>query len=183
MEEIDNIIKEHYAGKSLSTQQLGQIVNALKPGWQTKQLFKYAAAALLLLCLTAALLMNRTISQHHLLKKYAEEVAFNHLKDLKSDIITADVAELNQKMSKLNFDIHLPEAVLNNYNLLGGRYCSLDKRIAAQLKLENKEVGDVATLYILNKKEDKDLDKSFLVDATNVQIWDEQSVLFVLASN
>ncbi len=52
-------------------------------------------------------------------------------------------------MDKLDFSI-LPAGGLfsSSYNLLGGRYCSIRRALAAKLKFRNRESGEVYTLYI-----------------------------------
>jgi len=183
MEEIDNKIKTYYEGKSLTKEQLDKIVGSqnrtVKP---RKSLLKYAAILLVAL-ISLFLFQNQFFSKKDVLEKYAKEVAFNHHKDLESDILTQNVGYLNDKMDKLNFDIHIPENIDNKYELLGGRYSSIDERLAAQLKLQCRNTRKVATLYVLNKKQSENFDESFLMDATSISIWNDKSNLFVLATD
>lgn len=183
MEEIDNKIKTYYEGKSLTKEQLNKIVNSpnrtLRP-W--KSLLKYAAI-LLVASISLFLYQNQFFSKKSVLEKYAKEVAFNHLKNLESDILTQNVSVLNNKMDKLNFKIHIPQNINNTYQLLGGRYCSIDERLAAQLKLKSRDTDAIATLYVLNKEQSENFNQSLIVDATEISIWNDKSNLFVLAAD
>lgn len=184
MKEIDKKIKAYYEGKSLTKDQLNQIVGRQKQAnhkpW--KRVLKYAAAFCLVgLCFL--LYQYQFSDQEELAEKYAKEVAFNHLKNLESDILTPKIEDLNKKMDKLNFEIHLPTELNKKYALMGGRYCSIDQRLAAQLKLKEKNTDTVVTLYVLDQLQHENYDESFVIDSTAIQIWNENSNLFVLASD
>lgn len=184
MKKIDQKIKGYYESKSLTKDQLNRIVGAQKQTQNKpwKSLLKYAAVFFLFL-VSFFVFQNQFLNKESLQEKYAKEVAFNHFKNLESDILTPNVNDLNNKMDKLNFEIHIPEKITNKYALLGGRYCSINERLAAQLKLKEKDTNMVVTLYVLDKLQDENINESFLIDSANIQIWNEESNLFVLASN
>jgi len=182
MKEIDKKIKSYYESKSLSKDQLNKIVGVQKKRKSWKPLLKYAAIFCLFL-MVFFLYRNQFLDKGNVQEKYAKEVAFNHHKNLEPEILTPIVGELNNIMDKLNFEIHIPKGILDNYALLGGRYCSIDERIAAQLKLKEKETNRVVTLYVLDQLKNENFNESFVIDSTAIQIWNEQSNLFVLASN
>jgi len=85
-------------------------------------------------------------------------------------------------MDKLDFELGLPQNIQTNYQLLGGRYCSVDSRIAAQLKVKNN-TGSVGTLYVLKKIEPFDIQDVVLFEKTKVDIWDDGQLLFVFAND
>lgn len=184
MNEIDKKIKKYYESKSLSNDQLKKIVDNQKglKNKPSKLPWKYAAI-FCFFAISFVLYQYKSIPQERLLDKYAKEVAFNHHKNLASDILTQSVSNLNKKMSKLNFEIHIPQEINNKYSLLGGRYCSIDERLAAQLKLQNKENNQIVTLYVLDEIKNENFNESFYVDSTSIHIWNEESKLFVLASD
>lgn len=183
MEEIDKKIREYYQGKSLSKDQLQQITSGNKiktPLNPWKSILKYAAVITLI---GVAFWGYQSIQKNNLLKEYAKVVAYNHHKGLDPAIKAQSVSELNSLMNKLNFEIEFPQKIHNNYALLGGRYCSIDERMAAQLKIQNKKTNQIETLYVLAKIPNDNYDNSFLLDSTSVHIWNSQTNLFVLASN
>lgn len=183
MEEIDKKIREYYHSKSLSKDQLQRITSGEKTrtsahSWSS--ILKYAAVIVLI---GIAFFSYQSIQKNNLLKEYAKVVAYNHHKGLAPAIKAQSVSELNSLMNKLNFEIEFPQKIHNNYALLGGRYCSIDKRMAAQLKIQNKKTNQIETLYVLAKIPNDDYDNSILLDSTSVHIWNSQTNLFVLASN
>lgn len=184
MKEIDNKIKAYYESKSLSKEQIKKIVSKenVSQNSQWKSFLKMAA--IFCVCLFCFFLYQNNFSKHNkLMKKYAKEVAFNHQKSLKSDILSGNTDVLNKKMNKLDFEIHMPSNLENKYKLLGGRYCSIDQRIAAQLRLKDKASNNVATLYVLDKLKNENLKESFFMDSIHIKIWNEKHNLFVLATN
>lgn len=185
MKRIDEKIRAYYKGKSLTEDQIKRIVDGKQKANQKKskrRFLKYAAGFLLLIT-SFFVYQNLFTSKERLLQKYGKEVAYNHSKKAESKIHSSNVKDLNEKMDKLDFEIHMPESVLKKYVLLGGKYCSVDKRLAAQLKLEEKGNKSIATLYVLKQLKNEDFNDQILIDSTNIQIWNEQSNLFVLASD
>jgi|GEM_PF-4002369 len=182
MDELDKRIKSYYDGKSLSSDQIQQLTGGSKKlsSLKMSRIMAYAASFLLLFTATFYF-TNKASEKNRIQTSYAAEVVFNHKKDLQSDIQSSDVSVLNQEMEKLNFDLYLPKNVQGDYHLLGGRYCSIDDRMAAQLKLAHKETAEVATLYVLAKEKKEKYSTELEVDDTSVTMWNDKSNLFVLA--
>ncbi len=184
MKEIDQHIKAYYANKSLSPQQLEAIERGsqISPKRNLPRLIG-AAAALIVLALCAYFLLIAPVQkQDKMIHAFSAEVAFNHEKQLNSDIVTGCIGELSEQMNKLDFKLGLPENIQANYKILGGRYCSVDSRIAAQLKVEDK-TGSVGTLYVLKKVEPFDIQDVVVFKKTKVDIWDDGDLLFVFAND
>jgi len=184
MKEIDQHIKAHYTNKSLSPQQLEAIERGVQapPKRIVSRMVRYAAVFALLALCVYFLLIVPIQKQDKIIHAFSEEVAFNHEKQLASDILTNNVTELNKRMNKLDFELGLPQDIQTNYELLGGRYCSVDSRIAAQLKMKDK-AGTVGTLYILKKVEPFDIQEVVMFGKTKVDIWDDGQLLFVFAND
>jgi hypothetical protein len=119
--------------------------------------------------------------QNTIINRFANEIAFNHQKKLPSEIKTNSILELNKMMDKLDFEIVLPQKISTNLVLKGGRYCSVDNRVAAQLKLENKQ-GKRITCYVFKKNENFEFDKKILKDNIEVTFWNDDVLIFALAT-
>ena len=184
MKEIDQHIKAYYTNKSLSSKQLEAIEQSsqVSPKRIVPRFISYAAAISLLALCAYFLLIAPIRKQDKMVHAFSEEVAFNHEKQLSSDIVTSTITELNTQMNKLDFELGLPQDIQKNYQLLGGRYCSVDNRIAAQLKVKNS-TGSVGTLYVLKKVEPFDIQDVVLFKKTKVDIWDDGKLLFVFAND
>ena len=185
MREIDNKIKDFYKSKSLTKDHLDKIVNQteqIDSKKKSKPNFALIAIITILALAVLGIIMVK-FQQYNLPQKYAEEVAYNHKKNVDPVIQTGSISELNEQMSRLDFDLHIPDNMIEQYQLLGGKYCSIDKRMAAQLKLRNTSNDQVVTLYVLDKLKNENLDHSFNLESTSIHIWNERSNLFVLASD
>lgn len=139
-----------------------------------------SAAALLL-----ALVMTRDpAGKSHLDgQSVAEEIAFNHRKQLAVEFSTTSYETLSTQMAKLNF--RPQQAIDSNaddYRLLGARYCSIKDAIAAQLKIVD-DTGQVHTLYQTRWAERYRAlpDQAIEVDGVVVRFWRQADVLFGLA--
>lgn len=97
-----------------------------------------AAAAVLVLALRPG-----GLPAHPSAQIIAEEIALNHRKDLAVEFTTSAYPELAGHMEKLDF---VPADAGDDYRLIGARYCSIQGRIAAQLKLSD-DTGGVHALY------------------------------------
>ncbi|MEM6755582.1 MAG: hypothetical protein AAF586_00305 [Planctomycetota bacterium] len=77
------------------------------------------------------------------------EIALNHRKQLDSEWETHDIGVLRRTMDKLPFNLRLPDGpAWAGYQLIGGRYCSIDGELAAQLRVTGPD-GKPCTLYVL----------------------------------
>ncbi len=110
--------------------------------------------------------------------KVASEVAYNHLKNSSVQIETTSFIKVGAFLDKLDFSVS-DSNKLSEYRLVGARYCSVQGKIAAQLKLMNSD-GQRFTLYQYKPKHLL-TDQTVEVDQTFLQIWSEGDIQFVLA--
>lgn len=200
---IDKALRAHYASKSLSETQLNNLwemqLNAFdtqssvetKTSWWNRLLpdtrnYRYAfyvTAFMLLGCLFAvySLLDRAPLSQ-----RIMSEIVYNHKQDMPIEIASSSLADISKYLSKLNFSMVLPGVLSDpNWKLLGGRYCSINGKIAAQLKVKNLKDNTTYTFY--QAAIDEDLEESNTtsmsdtIDGVGVSIWREQGLLQGLA--
>jgi len=185
MKKIEQQIKEFYNSNSLSHEQLELIKNQTHKKnnrlLSIRKVMRYVALIIFIFG-TAFIYDHFKDSQSLILKDFAKEVSFNHQKQLPPEFKTNSILELNRKMIKLNFDLNLPQKITSNLQLKGGRYCSMDNRIAAQLKFENKQ-GKIVTCYVFKKEEKFDINKKIVDKNIEVHIWDNGTLIFALARN
>jgi len=185
MSDLDKKITSYYNSKKLSPEQLKGIVDPPQQKVERTNWYRpmaYAASVLLLIGIAYLFYFLPNNHQNDVLEKFAKEVAYNHKKQKPPEYKTSDVAELNQVLDKLNFDFELGNRILDQYKLLGGRYCSVDDRIAVQLRLEDHE-GNWSTCYIFKKEEDFSFDRSIQKGKTTVELWDKDDLIYVIASS
>ncbi len=109
-----------------------------------------AAASVLLIIFTGYYLYNSetaAVYDNPVVMALADEVATNHIKINTPDIETSSIDQIRQHLDRLDFAPVLPAALPASDHLLkGGRYCTLQGRIAAQLMLTSAE-GETITHY------------------------------------
>ena len=127
-------------------------------------------------------------------EEIAFEVSNNHLKLKPLEIHSHQLNDLSRYFTLLDFKL-VDTKILNdpNWELLGGRYCSVQGNTAAQLRLKNKQTGVIETLYqapyyarqfnnapILENNQSP---INVYAKGMSVKIWVEKGVLFALTNN
>ncbi len=186
MDDLDKRIKRVYLSKTLSEEQLEKIINQSQQKTKksfsvSKKIIKYAAIALILTSTVYGLYFLPLQKENRILNEFATEIVFNHQKTLPVEFETNNIQHLSKKLNKLNFKISLPSRITDSLELKGGRYCSVDNRIAAQLKLKNEQ-GKLLTCYIFKKEEHFSFDKKISKENVWVQIWSSDGLIYALAS-
>ncbi len=187
MSNIDSKIKSYYLSRKLTDEQLDIIKNTKIKSDRShrssnlSEILKYAAIFVLLVGTIYSIFLFPMYQKNALLNDYATEIAYNHRKNLPIEIISSDIEQIGAKMEKLNFTLEFPDSLQENYNLVGSRYCSVDNRIAAQLKLLGQN-EQVATLFIFKKNKDLEFEiKTIVKNDVKVMLWESDDLIFALA--
>lgn len=186
MSNFDETIKRYYSSKSLSAAKVEAIL--AKSTRSRRSLFtryyKFVGVAALLLIGFVGL--HQKLNQATMSERVLAEIAMNHQKRLKVEVISDQYPVVQEKLGQLDFSI-LPvkSELIMNYTLLGGRYCSIHGGLAVQLKVREKASGEFMTLYVTkltDKLEDiTPLDAEF--DGVGIRLWKEDDRFFGLASD
>jgi len=204
---IDEALKAHYASKSLSDNQLDQLMtlqaevlvkqtqavalpektglNRFFPDFRGYRYAFYATACMLLVCLAVTFSL---INRPPLSQRIMSEIAYNHKQGMPIEVASNSLADIRNYLDKLSFPIISPNTMNNaNWQFLGGRYCSINGKLAAQLKIKNLADNTVYTLYqAATKGGAGKSDKTRLtrmIDGVGVSIWREKGLLLGLASS
>jgi hypothetical protein len=190
---LDQRIREYYGKQSLSAgalARLKQLVRASAPAegsparlksWVIIAALCSAVAAVGVITLLVLSLSKST--RDDVARLTAAEVAADHQKQFAVEYPAADVAQLRAQMSKLDFSLALPRRFQDGgHRLLGGRYCSVRGQIAAQLRLADAH-GHACTLYVVRPVDAlaSVRDGRFEVNGCQVELWQEDGLLMVLA--
>lgn len=104
-----------------------------------------AVAAMAVIALLA--FFDRPDGAEALAGAIGREIALNHNKNLLVEFPAGDYDELRSLMRKLDFAPRRPAFLeAGRLRVLGGRYCSIQGQIAAQIKLQDDR-GEIVTLY------------------------------------
>ena len=183
MNNIDKDIVSFYENQKLNDDFVNHLLKKRKVRKNHLLLKWYSAAALLVLLLLPAVFL---INRHLLVKNAIFEIVKNHLKQEEIIYATSNYSILQENLSALDFNIMPANFPKNNeYQLLGGGYCSLQGIRAAQMKVRNIKTNTVHTLYAaplnstikwLDKEKGKHKD-------IFVSLWSENSTLFGITEN
>jgi anti-sigma factor RsiW len=124
-------------------------------------------------------------------ERIAGEVARNHAKHEPLEVRSGNLEALEAHFAKLDFVPVAPARLeAEGWTLLGGLYCSLRGRPAAQLRVQHPITGDAQTLYQarydpeafpgLPRLEAGDPPLTVVADGLPVRLWVEQGILFAL---
>lgn len=125
--------------------------------------------------------------------RIADEVLTNHLKIKGLDIETDSIIELQAFFDQLDFSPYLSSQIQNlGLTLVGGRYCSLQGVLAAQLRFVSVE-GEAVTYYQVLYDPQRFGFIPDLAQGANpsqvrergftMSLWKEQEVMMVIAQN
>ncbi|MEM7394371.1 MAG: hypothetical protein AAF492_18700 [Verrucomicrobiota bacterium] len=183
MKDLEQKLKEHYESMSLPTSRLDEILEQTpeKPAAISRRTIVSALAAALLIGLGLVWFGARHAD---VTGKVVAEVVYNHKKQgellVQSDQYTTVQAELD----RLDFSLlSTRPSVLEDYTLVGGKYCSVQGHPAAQLKLLNKTSGAACTLYVARWTDPRNHVRATRQnhEGVLVEIWTEKDRLFAIA--
>lgn len=200
---LPEALKEHYGSKELSESQIDKL-NRLqqeqtdlilekkkKPNiFELSSLFKTkrsaAIAASVLIALMLLPLQRLFVNYQHsnTVDLIVAEVAYNHNKRMKMEIYSTGLPEINTYLEKLDFNLINSGVVSSKlYSIVGARYCSIQGQLAAQLKIKDKETGEMFTFYQSKRPDGFTLEKLYEKRSTGalVKVWLEGDLLLSLA--
>ena len=181
MSQLDEQIRDHYLQQSLPERNLQGILTGEEPvrsdAWRH---LLPLAAALVALAVAVSLLWNPA----DLTDAVATEIAKNHNKQLAMEIKSGDYREVQTELDRIPFSLKLPEKTVHSkFTLIGGRYCSIQTELAAQLRLSNNDTGAPCTLYITKLTDSLRQLKptTRTVKEVKVKLWSDGQRFFGLA--
>ena len=207
MKSVNEALKVHFASKTLSSSQITELQarqtakfplqkklvvvaasnNKISRFFNGLTDFRYAfyvTACMLLVCLMVTFnLINQTSPSQRIM----DEIAYNHKQDMPIEIASNSLSEIREFLNRLNFPIITPIAFTKpNWQFLGGRYCLINGKIAAQLKVKNLTNNNAYTLYQAatdSGEEHSEIALTEMIDGVGVSIWREKGLLLGLASS
>jgi hypothetical protein len=184
MKTLDQELRDYYASQSLSADRVEHILAAAKivrpPLWRQPAWIALAAGFMLLLTAVAVLVQRTPPGITDLV---AAEVARNHNKHLEPEVQAVDFAAIQKALPRLDFSIAPTRPdLLAGLTVRGGRYCSVQGQLAAQIALRDGE-GSPCTLYVVPLTDTLARVKPGVVTASGaqIQLWRDAHRLYVLA--
>ncbi len=188
-------VQDHLETYSLSEDQLSKLESLTEQNKPvTKQrvsIYSFAMIGAVATFMLVFFLTPYLQNQSGIQEKIAMEVVANHIKLKPLEIETSSIEGIRSYFKKLDFVPVNSQLVSQlGLELIGGRYCSLQGNIAAQLRVRKPGTKNVQTLYQTEYKKDvfenmptlEEGDKpvDIYVKGVKVTIWVEKGLLFAL---
>jgi len=184
MADIEQQIRDYYAEQKLDANSLERILQAgqmaRRPWWR---LIGARTAVAALAVLAAGVWFTVQATDENVTKRVGEEVVTNYLKHLDPEVTASSFSEIQLALPRLAFALAPSQpSMLAGWTPVGGRYCSLNGELAAQISLMNQN-GEPGILYITPLTESLEgVDPCVQRYAQcEVHIWKDAHRLFVQA--
>ena len=176
---LKDALKKEFEGKRLDPAQLAKLqgIQQKPKPYSRPRLISWLSVAAAVFITSTLFLIDRT----SLDEKIATEVAYNYHKQMEPEVHSADLSEIQAGLPRLGFTL-VASNQLKGWKVLGGRYCSIQGRVAAQLKVQNQETGAVHTLYQVPLQEGWEIEPfQTEKDGIVVRTWVEKGLLLSIA--
>jgi hypothetical protein len=184
MKTLEQQVRGYYGSQSLPDERVQSIVQLGRAVAPSNRLAWALGAAAAFAVLAAVALVLTRPPRADLTQIVLAEIAKNHAKHLAPEVASDRYEEVQAKLSRLEFSARpAAEFLLRDFQLLGGRYCSVQSEFAAQLKLRENVSGAICTLYVVPQTPTLQQVKADtrVVNGVRVQVWSEDGRLFGLA--
>ena len=184
MNSIEKRIEDHYNNKQMPEARVDALLRRGSGRRKLRERLRvWAVAAALLVAATG---LYRYWQQGELAERVFVEVAMNHRKNLTVEVASGRYETVQQGLDRLDFSI-LPaaETLGPQYALLGGRYCSIQGRLAAQLKVQDRRLQKAQTLYVaqLHPSLAEIVPLTQERDGVRIRLWSADGRFFALAED
>lgn len=182
--ETKDLIHDFYDDKELSNAQVKELQSLFKEQNQVEianTSIKDKFTPKFVMSLVASFLLVALLNFRYFTYKSVEmEVAYNHNKNVPAEITTGDVLKIRNHLTKLDFPVIASAKIdPNRFELVGARYCSIQGKLAAQLKYKDLQTGRTSTVYQVPNDNYSEIDKH--VSGVRVKGWVEKDLFIVQA--
>lgn len=187
MENLDKELKDYYLRQRLSPHKVAAIRACAVRARRTRRL------AACLVPLAAAVLLAVGIGMWSRVGLFAgpsqrvvAEIVRNHRQQGALVVASERYDVVQAALSDLDFSVRPSRAeLLQAFALVGGKYCTIQASLAAQLKLSRRDSGMIHTLYVVPVTADMEGIEPGVYERNGVQVelWTDMRLLYGLARN
>jgi anti-sigma factor RsiW len=147
MSDLEKLTKDYYDAARMSDERLDAIVRDTPPRTSSARTWYVRLAAVAATLMVGFGLLHVYLVERDTATRVLDEIAMNHRKQLAVEVVASDFMAIGKALDRLDFAVAAPRDIVKRFELLGGRYCSIQGGIAAQIKLRDRDTGDIRTLY------------------------------------
>jgi hypothetical protein len=174
-------LKGHYAKQQLNEYQLDQLLQ-LKSSNHCKQKTLLSSVAACLFIAGCIYLYDMSTHDYSVISK---DIAYNHNSKLQMEVVSTQLQTVQGHLNKLDFKlVNSRKIQRDNLQLIGGRYCNINGKIAAQMQLRHNKTQTIYTFYQANVEKDfidNLSNDEMAIDGVKVKLWREKGLLMGLA--
>ena len=179
MARLEAELRRYYRGQSLSAERAAAIARSGQGQVRAWWRWGWVAAAVVLLAGGGWYRLGGGGADAAL-----AEIAYNHQKAVVLEVVSPSYDVVQAQLPRLGFSVLSSKAAfLRNYTLVGGRYCSLQGELAAQLRMVDRVEGDSLTVYVCKLagalQDLAPLEKAY--DGVDIRLWEDGGRFFALA--
>ncbi|MEM9445417.1 MAG: hypothetical protein AAGA18_08685 [Verrucomicrobiota bacterium] len=188
MDEIEKKHKEYYQQQKLSSKRVEEILTSAKevelevPWWRKNAGILLRVAAFLLMFGIIFTFSLKDSRKNDLGSTVARDLIKNHNKQLRPEIVSSSYNEIQGYLTRMTVSVEPAEIFLEKFEIIGGRYCSVQGELAAQLKVREKESNRMGSLYVCSDKSmlDRIRPDVYEINSQLVEIWKDKGRIFFL---
>ena len=188
MKNLEQELKNYYRSKRLASHRVTAIQSSVH---RTDGILRRASRIPYVVPLAAVLFLaiGTVIWSHFgmngsLTDQLVAEIGHNHRQHGTLIVESDRYGVVQSALSKLDFPVRpRRDELIQDFTLIGGKYCSIQGSRAAQLKLRHRSSGIIHTLYVLPMAEDaKNVEQGvYETNGVQVELWTDQLLLYALA--
>ena len=185
MKNLEQELKNYYRSKCLASDRITAIQSSVHQIDRTRHRVFYLIplTTIVLLVIGIGLWLHMDTGGN-LTKQIVAEIGYNHQQHGALIVESDRYGVVQAALSELDFPIR-PQGneLVQDFTLIGGKYCSIRNSRAAQLKLSHNNSGIIYTLYVLPMTDDiKDVEAGvYETNSVKVELWTDQLLLYGLA--
>lgn len=195
---VEVAVREHVMQRELSEAQL-QALEALprtpllrtRAPWGTRRSRVLLVAAAMVLVVAGGFILRPGEDAAPITQQIATEVAKNHVKLKPLEVASDDMADIRSFFVELDFvPVESAAMTQSDFELMGGRYCSIAGDEAAQLRVRQRASGQVGSLYMapydaekhgaIPRRSEGEPPLVMYARGLKVEIWVEQDLLMAM---
>ena len=184
MKNLEQELKNYYRSKRLASHRITAIQASVRRTGRTRRVsYLVPAAAVVLLAIGIGLWTYMT-TDSSLTHQVVAEIGHNHRQYGEMAVKSDRYGIVQAALGELDFPIRpRREELVQDFVLMGGKYCSIQGSRAAQLKLSHRDSGIIHTLYVLPMTDDiKDVEPGvYETNGVQIELWTDQLLFYGLA--
>ena len=184
MKNLEQELKNYYRSRRLASDRVAAIQASVRRTDRTLRVsYLVPAAAVVLLAIGIGLWTHMT-RDSGLTRQVVAEIGHNHRQHGELAVESDRYGVVQAALGELDFPIRpRREEMVQDFVLIGGKYCTIQGSRAAQLKLSRRGSGIIHTLYVFPAADKaKGVEPGiYETDGVRVELWTDRTLVYGLA--